>query len=283
VAVHVEISFLNVYLAAISGVGVGFLACVMLSWTAHASIDVYRLNGACQTLTYVTHVTSFLGVWYVIAFTVERYIAVHYPLRRMSLCTPAKARRAVVALALFAGVVYSYSAWMSDVTEPWPDAGRICAPLRRYAAVMTAVHVVDTAMTLLLPFLLITLLNVRIAVTVFRHNRARQAMAARVPQRPPCRDCPPPAVDVDRDRRILHRFVGGALVGCRRSVAHDQFRVTKLLLAVSVVFLVLNLPRHAARAYTLRAMPSNQSVSLSLSLSLSVRPSVHPSDCEQDK
>ena len=44
----------NVYLTALSVVGVGFLACVMLSWSAHTSIDVYQLDGVCQILTYVT-------------------------------------------------------------------------------------------------------------------------------------------------------------------------------------------------------------------------------------
>jgi len=120
----------NVYLAAISVVGVGFLACVMLSWTAHTSIDVYTLDGMCQTLTYVTHVSSFLGVWYVVGFTVERYIAVHYPLRRMSLCTASKARRTVIVMAVVAGIAYNYGAWTSGVTEPWPGGGRICVPRR---------------------------------------------------------------------------------------------------------------------------------------------------------
>jgi len=109
----------NVYLAAISVVGVGFLACVMLSWTTHTSVDVYRLDGACKTLTYLTYVSSFLGVWYVVGFTVERFVAVHYPLRRLSLCTAVKARRTVVGLAVFAGAAYGYGAWTSGVTEPW--------------------------------------------------------------------------------------------------------------------------------------------------------------------
>jgi len=221
----------------------------MLSWTAHTSIDVYKFNGACQALTYVTQMSSFLGVWYVVSFTVERYVAVHYPLRRQSLCTAAKARRTVVALAVFAGVAYHYSAWTSGVMEPWPGGGRICGPLPRYAAVLSAVYVVDTVITLLLPFVVITLLNVGIAVNLFRHNRARQAIAARVPPQPPLRRYEPAVVNHDRDRLRLRRYINDH-VRNRRS-PHDHFRVTKLLLTVSVAFLVLNLPRHATRVYTL--------------------------------
>jgi len=239
----------NVYLAAISVVGIAFLSCVMFSWTAHTSIDVYKVNGMCQTLTYVSQVSSFLGVWYVVCFTVERYVAVNYPLRRLSLCTVTNARRTVVALAAFAGVAYHYAAWTSGVTALWPGGGRICGPLSRYTTVLSAVHVVDTVITLLLPFVVITLLNARIALTIFRHNRARQAIAARVPVQPPLRRYARAAVKHDQQRPRLRRYIRDH-AGNRRSPP-DQFRVTKLLLTLSVAFLVLNLPRHATRAYTL--------------------------------
>ena len=237
----------NVYLAAISVVGVCFLASVMLSWTARTSFDVYKLNGACQILTYVTHVSNFLSVWYVVCFTVERYIAVHYPLRRLSLCTAIKARRTVVALAVFAGVTYHYAAWTSDVVEPWPGGERICAPLLRYSAVLSAVHAVDTVITLLVPFVVITVLNARIAVTIFRHNRARQKIAVRIAVRRYARAAH--GVNRDRDRLHLRRYVCDYVENRRPPC--DQFRMTKLLLTVSIAFLALNSPRHAARAYTL--------------------------------
>lgn len=51
------------------------------------------------------------------------------------------------------------------------------------------------------------------------------------------------------DRLPLHRYVREQVR--RRRSPHDQFRVTKLLLTVSVAFLALNLPRHATRVYTL--------------------------------
>ena len=233
----------DIYLVAINAVGVAFLACVMLSW-----INVYKFNGACQTLTYFTYVSSFLDVWYVVGFTVERYIAVHYPLRRTSLCTATKARRTVVLLAVIAGFAYNYVAWTSGVTEPWPGCGRICAPLHRYAAVLSFVHVVDTVMTLLLPFVIITFLNIRIAVAIFRQNRARQTITAGMPPPMPIRHLRLVA-NHDRHRFRLCRYIRNH-VRNRRS-PHDQLRVTKLLMTVSVAFLALNLPRHATRAYTL--------------------------------
>lgn len=270
----------SVYLAALSAVDVAFLTCVLLSWTAQTRFDLYGVDGLCQLFTYVTYVSSFLGVWYVVGFTVERYIAVHYPLRRQSLCTAAKARRSVSALAVFAGLAYSFGAWTSGVTvipSPLPGADadyRVCVPLGRYAMALSVVHTIDTVVTLLLPFVAITVLNLRIAVTVVRCNRARRAMSrpsvrrlivSDADARSRCRTCGPSTLafpsspqpqqhqhqqHVRRSTSSIARFhsqfhVSGSGGG------GDQFRVTKLLLTVSAAFLVLNLPRHAARTYSL--------------------------------
>lgn len=48
-----------------------------------------------------------LSVWLVVAFTVERFVAVHYPLRRKSLCTVQRARCVIFYLILFHGICCS--------------------------------------------------------------------------------------------------------------------------------------------------------------------------------
>uniref|UniRef100_A0A915J8Q3 G-protein coupled receptors family 1 profile domain-containing protein n=1 Tax=Romanomermis culicivorax TaxID=13658 RepID=A0A915J8Q3_ROMCU len=40
-------------------------------------------NGACQILFYAYNVFCFLSVYFVCAFTLERYLAVRFPLRRL--------------------------------------------------------------------------------------------------------------------------------------------------------------------------------------------------------
>ncbi|KAG8326321.1 G-protein coupled receptor activity protein [Homalodisca vitripennis] len=46
-------------------------------------------------------VCSFLSVWFVVAFTVERFIAVRYPLKRPSMCTVTRAKMVLSVLTLF--------------------------------------------------------------------------------------------------------------------------------------------------------------------------------------
>ena len=255
----------SVYLVALSAVDVVFLTCVLLSWTAETPINLYCINGPCQMFTYVTHVSSFLGVWYVVGFTVERYVAVHYPLRRQSVCTAAKARRVVLSLAGFAALLYSFSFWMYGVIKydvPVPSGvlhHSVCGPLLQYVFALTVVYPVDTVITLFLPFVIITVLNLRIAITVFRCNRTRQNMTRLL-----CTGDTTTSCAAANNRRMgddstsgnsqMHRL---AMTGVRghhdllSSTNSDQFRVIKLPLTVSVTFLVLNLPRHAARSYQL--------------------------------
>ena len=52
------------YLHALALVDVLFLITLMLFWLQTQGIDLYNKGGGCQTLTYISHVCTFLSVWY---------------------------------------------------------------------------------------------------------------------------------------------------------------------------------------------------------------------------
>lgn len=83
------------YLAALGMSDTCFLVLSFITWLNFADINLTNHNVACQLYYYLQGVCSFLSVWYVVAFTVERFIAVLYPLKRQSMCT---VRRAVIVL-----------------------------------------------------------------------------------------------------------------------------------------------------------------------------------------
>lgn len=89
------------YLAFLAIFDTGFLWCYFIEWLNFVHIDVYKRNGFCQIFTWLSNVCSVLSVWLVVAFTVERFVAVHYPLRRQSLCTVQRARCIILYLILF--------------------------------------------------------------------------------------------------------------------------------------------------------------------------------------
>lgn len=62
--------------------------------------DIVSNNNLCAT-----QVCSFLSVWFVVAFTVERFIAVRYPLKRPSVCTASRAKMVLTVLTLFTLII----------------------------------------------------------------------------------------------------------------------------------------------------------------------------------
>lgn len=83
------------YLAALGISDTCFLILSFMNWLNFKEINLTNHNIMCQMYSFLQGVCSFLSVWYVVAFTVERFIAVLYPLKRQSMCT---VRRAIIVL-----------------------------------------------------------------------------------------------------------------------------------------------------------------------------------------
>ena len=53
----------NVYLSALAFSDIVFLLCLMCNWTSVLGTNLYGMEGWCQTLSYLTYVSSYLSVW----------------------------------------------------------------------------------------------------------------------------------------------------------------------------------------------------------------------------
>lgn len=89
------------YLAFLAIFDTGFLWCYFIEWLHIFQIDLYKRNGFCQLFTWLSNACSVLSVWLVVAFTIERFVAVLYPLKRQSMYTVRRARCIVFYLVLF--------------------------------------------------------------------------------------------------------------------------------------------------------------------------------------
>ena len=223
----------SIYLAALSVADSFFLICVTLSWAKHTGVYVYVQDGWCQTFVYMTYVSSFLSVWYVVAFTCERYIVVFFPLRRQDLCTTKRAKIVVSCLALSAVVLYSFGIWTSGVSQIM-DFEPVCGPLRNYMDLVDIFNNIDTVMTLLLPFLAILVMNLKITYKVVLFYREKKSFSL--------------SDSLNGHYRSMMQ-VNPVSHKTRLVYTRTQVRVTKMLLTVSTIFLVLNLPRHTTRTY----------------------------------
>lgn len=88
------------YLAALAVSDTGFLIVLMFNWLSGRGVQLYNKPMWCQFFQFSSALFIFLSVWFVVAFTVERFIAVMYPLKRQTMCTIRRAKIVLSALSI---------------------------------------------------------------------------------------------------------------------------------------------------------------------------------------
>ncbi|XP_015127177.1 FMRFamide receptor [Diachasma alloeum] len=207
------------YLAALVISDTGFLVAVFIVWLNMVGIGIFNRQGYCQFFVYLSTLCSFLSVWFVVSFTIERFIAVLYPLRRQSLCTVAKAKMVILGLTGIGIILCSPVLWF---TSPRPMNGKpnitACQLVTERENLASAFNVADTVLTFVLPFAIIVILNGLISRAVWRLANVRRTLTT----------------NGQRDSRC-------------GNIGMSQAKVTKMLLVVSTVFLCFNLPAYVMR------------------------------------
>lgn len=198
------------YLTALAVSDTLFLLQLLPAWfDAVQETSIFNKEGFCQLFIYLSYVCSFISSWLVVAFTIERFVAVLRPLRRRRLFTPGRVRWVIgalvaVALAFNLPVLLFATAYSND-----------CEPKVEYYAQAARFNLIDTVLTFSVPLLVIVVLNGWIMGGVLMLDRARTRLQA--------------AEGVTYPR--------------------TQQRVTRMLLTVSTVFVLLNLPAYTMRIY----------------------------------
>ncbi|EZA48441.1 Thyrotropin-releasing hormone receptor [Ooceraea biroi] len=221
----------SIYLGALAISDIGFLITIFMAWLTPAGIDIFIRSGFCQFFMYLGSLCSFLSVWFVVAFTVERFVAVRWPLRRQSLCTVTRAKATVIKLTVVAAF------WCSPVllfTKTYTErsiihgGNIITCDLNSDWKLWANIHnSIDAVLTFVLPFVMIVIFNTLIARNIYRFNRTRRTLTIESDgsnKRGACSQSP-------RDRM-------------------PQIKVTKMLLLVSTTFFCLYTPSYVVRVIT---------------------------------
>jgi hypothetical protein len=168
---HLKLRSSSYYLAALSAADFGFLVTLLLVWlNSNAGLPVFHKKGWCQGVVYVSSVCSFLSVWLIVAFTVERFIAVQYPLHRPRMCTVARAKIIVCCLVAFALILHTYSFVTAGLVRQY-DGSVACDMLEEYREAMRIINIMDSLVTLIIPLILIIVMNTMIGRNLFKFRR----------------------------------------------------------------------------------------------------------------
>ncbi|KPJ10314.1 Rhodopsin, GQ-coupled [Papilio machaon] len=211
------------YLSALAISDTLFLLQLIPPWlnAVHFS-DLFHRQGFCQIFVYISYVTCTFSAWIVVAFTIERFMAVLHPLQCNVICTVRRSRYVITANALFSLLL---NIPVLRFVTPTPTD---CNIDFEYLAHAARFNIVDTVASFTVPLAVIFVLNVRIVVGIYRIERERREYT-----------------------RAEHLAAFTNQIQPQRPLGYprSQTRVTKMLLIVSSVYVGLNVP-----AYTMRVI-----------------------------
>ncbi|OQR79498.1 neurotensin receptor type 1-like, partial [Tropilaelaps mercedesae] len=244
---------------------------------------IYVNPGACQIVIFLSGVCASLSVWLTVGFTAERYLAVCYPLWRLHLSTKRRAKVVVAGLMVLSLIANSYV--LFTVTLKPDGESYQCAADDSYKQVVYYANVVDTLTTFILPVLFISIMNLVIARSIFLfYGRCRQqrpniltrvsngstpeplkvlnttngspivlqqhfcAMEVTITQ-PNAKTSPQLVDSPASSSRCAGMSSAPPGTGTAAKPSAVQITVTRMLLLVSTMFIILNLPFYLSRIY----------------------------------
>ncbi|XP_008548250.1 pyrokinin-1 receptor [Microplitis demolitor] len=169
---HLKMRSSSYYLAALAMTDFSFLIALMFVWlNFRVGWRVFNEDGWCEILVYVSAVCSSLSVWLTVAFTVERFIAVQYPLHRPYICTIARAKMIIFMLTVMALICHSYAFFTAGVTKSRDGVEDICDLRPEYLELMRVINITDTIASLIVPLISIVVMNTMIMRNFFKFSR----------------------------------------------------------------------------------------------------------------
>ncbi|XP_016933829.3 thyrotropin-releasing hormone receptor [Drosophila suzukii] len=164
------------YLAALAVSDTCFLVGLFVQWLNFLDLDVYNRNYFCQFFTFFSYLASFCSVWFVVAFTVERFIAVIYPLKRQTMCTVRRAKIVLFCLTIVGClhclpyIVIAKPVFMQKLNTT------ICDLNAEYKEQLALFNYWDSIVVYAVPFTTIAVLNTCTGCTVWKFATVRRTL-----------------------------------------------------------------------------------------------------------
>ncbi|XP_046329387.2 G-protein coupled receptor 183-A-like [Haliotis rufescens] len=197
---------------------VGFLLSLFIVWLYRLEVPAFTTQGVCQVTVFLTYVSGFLSVWFVVMITCENFIRVSLPGHVAIWCSVARAKFTILLLILLSVGIYSFSLWTTGVIHH--SNGANCLAFEEYEKLVMAMTYVDSILTLVIPLVAMVFLNVGVAVG---------------------------AINAHKRRKRLFQSISRSSSRKKRESSSPEAKVSKLLFAVSMIFLLLHTPSHVIR------------------------------------
>ncbi|CAF0931409.1 unnamed protein product [Brachionus calyciflorus] len=193
----------------------------------HFHYDLFNNNLLiCKTTVYLTYVFSFLSIWYVILFSIERLIAVCFPLKRYDMCNSYRNKIAIILLIIFSLIFYSFSLFTTGIE--YENNLKVCVTYENWVSFVKKISFVDIWITIIIPFLIILIVNISISLKLMRNQKRPIALRKKLSS----------LKSYGSVRRTS--TVGLCSLKYKRRLSKKYSRTTRVLLTISITYVLLN-------------------------------------------
>ncbi|KAK3872772.1 hypothetical protein Pcinc_022167 [Petrolisthes cinctipes] len=174
------------YLAAMAGSDSACLVLLAARWLFNNSylpslaLTVLDSSVGCKIINYVGSTVTSIGVWLTVAYTLERCVAVQFPLRRLSMCTVGRAKTTIMGIVMFSAASYLYIPFIYGRSNKFVG----CGIYTEYQDVLVTFSVAEMTIMFILPFLVTAALNTIILYCLCTRggptNRGRKRIPSKI-------------------------------------------------------------------------------------------------------
>ena len=109
---------------------------------------------------FLNYLFGFLSSWLVVFFSVERLVAVYWPMSLNRICTAKAQKTSLTVITLLGCLIYSFNLLSTGLQKSY--AGAECVPLDTWLSFAKYMTLLDILATMAFPFVLISIINVLI-------------------------------------------------------------------------------------------------------------------------
>ncbi|XP_061172976.1 growth hormone secretagogue receptor type 1-like [Saccostrea echinata] len=136
---------------------------------------LHQSDAACKILIFLTHFFVHFSAWLIVAVTVERFLAVWFPLRATTMCSLARAKFVTVIIAMIFILINSHIFWTAELYS-LPSGQVRCMSYAYENLVCKVFPWIYLILYSFLPVLVLFLFNTLIIVSLVKNKPLFQAM-----------------------------------------------------------------------------------------------------------
>ena len=129
----------------------------------HFSFDLINSNQiTCKLSVYLNYLFGFTSAWLVVLFSLERLVAVYWPMKLNTICTTIRRKLSIVIVMSSGLIIYSFSLFSTGLQNQYSSVE--CVPLDSWIIFVKYTTLIDIIASMALPFTFILAINIMIIV-----------------------------------------------------------------------------------------------------------------------